>query len=131
MSDKYEMRKGKEESLLFLKNTKMAARLNIPSDGWIAINNTYAFTSYALWNDLGFKPGIFGTRSSDWDSASPSLLVPRYNFFKSLLCPGSNPRQLQAKQWLCQYTTVADNQTFHWKLYQWLSKGSGNEYKED
>ena len=46
-------------SLLFSK-----AGLMLPSDGRIAINNTYAFTSYALQRDLGFNPSIFAAETN-------------------------------------------------------------------
>ena len=37
--------------------------LRFPSDGHIAVNNIYAFTSHSLWRDLGFLLGIFGTET--------------------------------------------------------------------
>ena len=39
--------------------------LRSPSDERIAINGTYAFTSYTLREDLGFNPSIFGTKTKD------------------------------------------------------------------
>ena len=63
-------------------------------DGRITINNTYAFTSYALRRDLEFNPGTFGTGTSDWGSATPSLLFSGRN---SLIL-GFNPKTLQARQ---------------------------------
>ena len=91
MSDKCEVRKGECEgiSLLLLKSTKGAARFNIP----ITVNSTYAFTSYTLWRDLGFNPGIFGTEASDLGSASPAFLIPalvRRRNKKFVLCCGLN-----------------------------------------
>ena len=50
---------------LFLKSTKGPPGLMFPSDRQIAINSTYAFTSYALLRDLGFNPDIFLTETSE------------------------------------------------------------------
>ena len=89
-------------SLLFLKSTKGAARINVPPEWRIVINNKYAFISYALRRDIGFSPGIFGTEISNWVSAIPSLLVSRRDIFliKIPTRPGSNPITLCARQWL-------------------------------
>ena len=43
------------------KNIKGTARLKVPIQGRITINNTYAFTSFVLWRDLRLNPGIIGT----------------------------------------------------------------------
>ena len=50
-------------------------------DGQITIDRTYDFTINALWSDLGFKPGIFGTETSEWGSAPSSVLDPRTFFY--------------------------------------------------
>ena len=70
---------GASISLLFSKSTKGTPGLTSTSDGLIAINTTYFFRSYPLRGDLGINPGIFGTETSDWGSASPSLLAPGRN----------------------------------------------------
>ena len=44
--------------------TILKALLPIQYHRRISINNTYGFTSYALWKYLGFNPGIFGTETS-------------------------------------------------------------------
>ena len=67
--------------------------LTSPSDGRIAINSTYAFTSYALWRDLVFNPGVFGTETSDLSFASSSLLVSGGNFLLKIpILPGMEPK---------------------------------------
>ena len=75
--------------------------LTFPFDVWIAINNTYAFIPHALRRDLRFNPGIFGTETSDWGSASSFLLilVPERNE-TFLHCRESNLGQ-RVRQWLC------------------------------
>jgi hypothetical protein len=42
-----------------------SVRFKSPSDGRIASNSKYAFTSYAMKEDVGFNPGIFGTETND------------------------------------------------------------------
>jgi hypothetical protein len=52
-------------SLLFKKKTPMGPPgLTSSSDGRMAVNSTYAFTSHAVRRDLGFNPVIFGTETS-------------------------------------------------------------------
>jgi hypothetical protein len=52
-------------SLLFYKALRGPPGLTSPFDNRISINRTHAFTSYALWRNLKFNPGIFGTETSD------------------------------------------------------------------
>ena len=64
MSDEYEARKYEGEPgvgirLLFSKAPRRTPGLTSPSDGRIAINSRYAFTSYALKRNLEFNLGIF------------------------------------------------------------------------
>ena len=40
-----------------------------PSDRRIAINSTYVVRICALRRNFGLNPGIFGRKTSDWDSA--------------------------------------------------------------
>ena len=42
---------------------RVSPGLMVQSDEQIAINDTYSFTSYALWRDLGYNQGIFGTET--------------------------------------------------------------------
>ena len=51
-----EIKNGKGKPTLFVNYQE-----DCPSGGYIAMNSTYGFTSYALWRDLGFIPGTFGT----------------------------------------------------------------------
>ena len=51
-------------NLLFWKKTKGSVGLIFPTDVQIVINSTYAFTSYALWRNLAFNPGKFGTETN-------------------------------------------------------------------
>ena len=51
-----------------------------PSNGQIATNTTFDFTSYGLWRDLGINLRIFGTETRDWGSTPPSLKIPLSGF---------------------------------------------------
>ena len=62
-------------SVVFFKSTKGVTRFNVP----IAINSTYAFTSYVVRKDLGFNP--CGTETRDWGSAPTSLIVSGRSLF--------------------------------------------------
>ena len=69
MSDEYEVRKGEGVTALaysFQKESRGPPGLTSSSDGRIAINSTYAFTSHALRRDLRFNPGIFGTDTPEF-----------------------------------------------------------------
>ena len=56
---------GAEISHSFRKALKGTPGLTCSLYGRIANNITYALTSYALRRDLGFKPDIFGTETSE------------------------------------------------------------------
>jgi hypothetical protein len=68
MSDEYVVRKGEGENPVPASaySIEKAPRgpPGLTSDVRIAINSTYAFTSYALRRYLGFNPIIFGTETS-------------------------------------------------------------------
>ena len=63
-------------SLRLLKSTKKTTGLTSSFSRWIAVNNTYAFTTKAWQRNLGFQLGISGTETSNWGSAPSSLLIP-------------------------------------------------------
>ena len=69
------------------KKSTGSSSVRSSSNGWITMNTTYAYMTKECWK-LGLNQVHFGTETSNWGSAPPTLLIPvlRRNF-----CHGLKP----------------------------------------